>query len=226
MNKALDGYVVLENDTLRKARHSAFGPKKVERTAKAKISYFEVYDDSQISVKEITSQMQSAMVHNGFSANSLKAGISAEAYGIALGASGGTTNEWQEDNTKLSAADWKEYIATYNYRRMSVFQLSRLPERVKLTSSHGRPLVIGLYGLPGSGKTYLLNKLRDRWGDTTFNFHEGSEIIDRVTPGGLPAFQKLDAQMKSQFRTTAITKIEDDLLGNGKVAIVAGHFAL
>jgi hypothetical protein len=39
------------------------------------IPQFEVYDDSAISIKEASSQMESALVRNGFSSTSVSAGV-------------------------------------------------------------------------------------------------------------------------------------------------------
>lgn len=52
--------------------------------------------------------------------------------------------------------------------------------------------VIGLYGLPGSGKTFILDHLRQTLDRSLFTFYEGSEVISTVTPGGLKAFQHLE----------------------------------
>ena len=80
---------------------------------------------------------------------------------------------------------------------MSVdFQMCRLPERAKGTLRE-RPMIIGLYGVPGSGKTYLINKLKNELDEKSFAFYEGSEVVGEVTPGGLDAFKKLDEQAKS-----------------------------
>jgi len=38
----------------------------------------------------------------------------------------------------------------------------------------GRPIVIGIYGLPGSGKTSLLKRLAQVLGQEKFSYHEGS----------------------------------------------------
>ena len=134
---------------------------------------------------------------------------------------------WLQDRlvhqTRLSSTN---YIRR-NLDAMSVdFQLSQLPERVTRTPSEGRPLIIGLYGIPGSGKTYLMDKLRDRCGEDNLSFFEGSKMIGEVTPGGLDAFKKLDQQMKDYYRTKAINKIQENSLRMGKVSIVSGHFML
>ncbi|KAJ5522969.1 hypothetical protein N7494_013155 [Penicillium frequentans] len=59
-----------------------------------------------------------------------------------------------------------------------------------------KPVVIGLYGLPGSGKSFL-------W--------------------GLERFQSLKAEEKNEYRERAIAKIKQDCYNSGKSAIVAGH---
>ncbi|KAL3475179.1 uracil phosphoribosyltransferase-domain-containing protein [Aspergillus californicus] len=52
------------------------------------------------------------------------------------------------------------------------------------------PQVIGLYGIPGCEKSYLMKQLSKDLGDSQFTYFEGSEVIQSITPGGLDAFKK------------------------------------
>ena len=92
------------------------------------------------------------------------------------------------------------------------------------SASSGKAVVVGLYGVPGSGKTFLLNQLKQELGEEHFAFYEGSRMIASVVPGGLDAFQKLDEQEKVHWRQLAIQTIEKNCTASGKVAVVAGHF--
>lgn len=85
-------------------------------------------------------------------------------------------------------------------------------------------LIIGIYGLPGSGKTFQLRQLGLDLGQEHFNFYEGSEVIDSVTPGGLDAFQKLEWHEKTSVRESAIEKIKQECTISRKIGVVAGHF--
>ncbi|KAJ5781293.1 hypothetical protein N7457_006453 [Penicillium paradoxum] len=87
-----------------------------------------------------------------------------------------------------------------------------------------RPVIIGLYGLPGSGKTYWLDKLKQELSDGNFICYEGSHVIAALTPGGLDAFQQLSEDAKVEYRHRAIAKIEGECRDSGKSAIVAGHY--
>ena len=87
-----------------------------------------------------------------------------------------------------------------------------------------KAIVVGLYGLPGSGKTFLLNQLKQKLGQTLFAFYEGSEMIATVVDGGLDAFQRMEEREKAHWRQHAIDRIEKDCADSGQVAIVAGHF--
>ncbi|KAL4788519.1 uracil phosphoribosyltransferase-domain-containing protein [Aspergillus varians] len=87
------------------------------------------------------------------------------------------------------------------------------------------PRVIGLYGIPGCGKSYLMNELKQELRDSEFAFFEGSEVIQSVTPGGLDEFKTLDEQQKTAFRQLAIDTIESECVESGKVGIVTGHFS-
>ena len=86
-----------------------------------------------------------------------------------------------------------------------------------------KPIVVGLYGLPGSGKTFLLNQLKQKLKETSFTFYEGSEIIANVVSGGLDAFHGMEEQQMSHWRMRAIDEIGKRSADSGKVAIVTGH---
>lgn len=90
-------------------------------------------------------------------------------------------------------------------------------------SGDGRPVVIGIYGLPGSGKTSVLKALRQSHGNN-YIFTEGSEVISRVVRGGLKTFQALDEDQKYPVRELAISTIVADCFNDGKAAVVTGHF--
>ena len=52
---------------------------------------------------------------------------------------------------------------------------------IRSASDH-KAVVVGLYGIPGSGKTFLLNQLKQELGQMHFAFYEGSEMIATVVP--------------------------------------------
>lgn len=87
-----------------------------------------------------------------------------------------------------------------------------------------KPTVIGLYGIPGCGKSYLLNSMKVALGEEKFAFYEGSKVLDEIVPNGLEGFKILDDDTKSHWRVCAIKKIKDESIASGKTAIVAGHF--
>ncbi|OAP62770.1 hypothetical protein AYL99_01997 [Fonsecaea erecta] len=89
----------------------------------------------------------------------------------------------------------------------------------------GRPAVVGIYGLSGSGKTFVLNALR-QISSHDYILTEGSEVISKLTRGGLEAFQASDELQKRSTRELAMQTIVADCLNDGKTAIVTGHFML
>ncbi|RYP66260.1 hypothetical protein DL771_007912 [Monosporascus sp. 5C6A] len=93
-----------------------------------------------------------------------------------------------------------------------------------LPPSFQKPTVIGIYGLPGSGKSYLLNLLKQELDPHSFEFYEGSNVIAEIVPGGLPAFQESDDEKKTCWRKHAIDTIRKASAKSGKCAVVAGHF--
>ena len=52
-----------------------------------------------------------------------------------------------------------------------------------------RPIIIGIYGLPGAGKSHLLGELEQMLGTGQFFYFEGSEILAKFVQGGLEAFK-------------------------------------
>jgi uracil phosphoribosyltransferase/adenylate kinase/phosphoserine phosphatase len=92
------------------------------------------------------------------------------------------------------------------------------------SASEDRAIVVGLYGVPGSGKTFLLNLLKQELGEDHFEFYDGSKMIATVVPGGLDAFQNLEEREKLHWRQIAIDKIGKECAERGRVGVVAGHF--
>ncbi|KAL4742378.1 uracil phosphoribosyltransferase-domain-containing protein [Aspergillus similis] len=86
------------------------------------------------------------------------------------------------------------------------------------------PRVIGLYGLPGCGKSYIMDELKRELGETDFQYFEGSRVISTVTPGGLDAFKELNKRQQDQFRKLAVDEIKSICVRSGKTGIVTGHF--
>jgi len=87
-----------------------------------------------------------------------------------------------------------------------------------------KAVVVGIYGIPGSGKTFLLNELKLVLPKEHFSFYEGSQTIADLVPGGLIGFQKLEEQEKIGWRQLAIETIRKECSQDGRVAVVAAHF--
>ncbi|OAA37749.1 uracil phosphoribosyltransferase [Beauveria brongniartii RCEF 3172] len=90
--------------------------------------------------------------------------------------------------------------------------------------SDKKPIIIGLYGLPGSGKSSLMNRLKLELDDEKFVFHKGSELISAIVAGGLAAFAKLDKQQKRLVRERAIASVAKECLAKNRSALVVGHY--
>jgi uracil phosphoribosyltransferase/phosphoserine phosphatase/adenylate kinase len=84
-----------------------------------------------------------------------------------------------------------------------------------------KPTVVGLYGISGCGKTYLLEQLRISLGETDFAFYDGSDMIESIVR--LDIFQKSSTQAKMSTRQQAIEKIQEECARSGRVGIVTGH---
>ena len=105
-----------------------------------------------------------------------------------------------------------------------------------------KPIVVGLYGIPGTGKTTLLNQLKQQMDANDFAFYDGSDFLSTVmatrgleTVSQLPeeertrrrkAFFQLSDEEKTRRREEAITNIAKGCTASGRVGVVAGHALL
>ena len=65
-------------------------------------------------------------------------------------------------------------------------------------STRIEPLIVGLYGISGSGKSYLLNELSQSPLRHHLDFVDGSALIDKHF--GLAEFKKLDPEEQNSKR--------------------------
>ncbi|KXH47643.1 uracil phosphoribosyltransferase [Colletotrichum nymphaeae SA-01] len=94
------------------------------------------------------------------------------------------------------------------------------------TSPVKKPTIVGLYGLPGSGKSYVLCRLKTNFGfGNRFQYYEGSEVIGNLVDGGLEAFKRLDNDAKTRQRRQAIQRVADECTATGRIGIVTGHYS-
>lgn len=84
------------------------------------------------------------------------------------------------------------------------------------------PMVVGLYGISGCGKSYLLKELQEELGNQDFAFFDGSAMLEKVV-GSLDAFNKMNAQDKINARQESIDRIRKECAESGRVGLVAGH---
>jgi adenylylsulfate kinase-like enzyme len=87
-----------------------------------------------------------------------------------------------------------------------------------------KAVVVGVYGVPGSGKTSMLNWLKQELEQDHFAWFEGSEVIATVVPSGISVFQKLEKKDMEHWRQVAVGKTGKECIESGKVGVVAGHF--
>lgn len=87
-----------------------------------------------------------------------------------------------------------------------------------------KPTIIGLYAISGSGKSHLLNNLKTDPALASFAFYDGSEVLDRDTPGGLTAFRQLAEDRKKLYREDALARNSKECQDANKTGVVAGHY--
>ncbi|KAL8655506.1 MAG: hypothetical protein Q9226_003017 [Calogaya cf. arnoldii] len=93
-------------------------------------------------------------------------------------------------------------------------------------ASDAKPRVVGIYGVSGCGKTFLLDQLKQTMDLDRFSFHDGSEMIAGLTPGGLESFQGMSKEDQLMYRQRAIDEIGAHSFDSQKVGVVAGHAML
>lgn len=95
-----------------------------------------------------------------------------------------------------------------------------------MSGNESRPVVVGIYGISGCGKTTLVELLKKNLGERDFAFFDGPQTLNSLVRGGLVAFeQKPDAE-KAVYREIAIQNIAGICQSSGRVGIVAGHLML
>ncbi|KAI4203059.1 MAG: hypothetical protein LQ350_002107 [Teloschistes chrysophthalmus] len=92
------------------------------------------------------------------------------------------------------------------------------------SANGNKPIIVGLYGLPGSGKTTMCEELKASLGEERFEFFEGSALISEVCPGGLDGFKQLSERDKKTCRECVTKYIKMTCVQSGKTGIVTGHF--
>lgn len=91
-----------------------------------------------------------------------------------------------------------------------------------------KPTIIGIYGLPGCGKSFGLEQIKSHptFSNEQFAFYDGYALIADVTPGGLDHFRRLNPDEQKAIRGKVISKATSEYSINGKTAVVTGHLLL
>lgn len=94
------------------------------------------------------------------------------------------------------------------------------------TSTTPKPTLIGIYGLPGSGKSTVLGRLKNSLPSDVFTIYEDSEIIASLmgSERGLDDFHALSEEEKTQYRERGVIQIREECQSMGRTGVVAGHY--
>ncbi|WP_392564167.1 ATP-binding protein [Orbus wheelerorum] len=86
------------------------------------------------------------------------------------------------------------------------------------------PLRIGIYAVSGTGKSTLINRLNELYGNI-LNCIDGSSIIDDLVPGGINSFKKLSSVDKYHYREQAVQYLQNNFKKDNKHMVIAGHYS-
>lgn len=90
-------------------------------------------------------------------------------------------------------------------------QMEHVDEKKNMSAAG--PVVIGLYGLPASGKTTLMHRLKQKLPEKSFLFFEGSEVLGSLVDGGIDAFRSLDSAEQVVLRQRQLRKSKENAYG-------------
>ena len=82
---------------------------------------------------------------------------------------------------------------------------------------------LSAYTVSQAAARHILNQLKEELRQEQFSFYDGSEMLSKVVPGGLDAFQSMEKQDKVHWRQQAINAIGKKCSDNKKVGVVAEH---
>lgn len=86
------------------------------------------------------------------------------------------------------------------------------------------PIIIGIYGVSGSGNSHLLDQLKGKLDAKSFNFYDGSDELSLHHPDGLEGFKASDESTQDGIRTKTIQDIREKCAKAGNTGIVTGHY--
>lgn len=95
-----------------------------------------------------------------------------------------------------------------------------------MPASEDKPVIVGIYGVSGCGKTTLVERLKNILGERDFAFFDGSQMLSSLVHGGLAAFKQKSDSEKAVYREIAIQHIAAKCQSDQRVGIVAGHLTL
>lgn len=88
-----------------------------------------------------------------------------------------------------------------------------------------KPKIIGLFGLSGTGTSFLLEELREEMKEDGFAFNDGNEALTAICPGGLMAYNALGAVKRARYRDVTITAFENECVRKDVIGVVVRYLA-
>lgn len=89
---------------------------------------------------------------------------------------------------------------------------------------NSEPMIIGLFGINGSGKTSLLKNLRKVLGKDEWVFYDSSQLIAVFYSGGVEGFTSLSEYDKRLQRGLASERLKRECVKSGKDGVAVGHY--
>ena len=91
---------------------------------------------------------------------------------------------------------------------------------------NSKPVIIGIYGIFGCGKTWLINELQSRLRTDRFNYYDLCEPFVISEENISPDTEELHLLGRDYQRAKKMEEIQEACKASGKTGIVTGHFLL